>query len=759
VAPDAPSGSGRGSWILAVVAALTLLGGAGFFALSAFGAQGGAETPEEAVDALISSLNNEDFITMGEMIDPAERRTVVEPVITDVLPELIRIGVFSEDLDAAQVDGVDFNITNVTYEVGPLDGHPDVRLVWFTGGESTSTFTAADFPLGDALREFAGDDLEDDEQTTEMADDEVPMVLVERDGRWFVSMWHTVAETARIEAGQPIPGASARPQALGSDSPEAAVEAMINEFTDLDLEGLIGRLDPDEMDALYRYSPLFLEEAQQELDTLNEQAAEEGVSWEITGLEFDVDTNGDDAVVSILSGTLMVESPEFQMQLEFTQQRISASINGEIDGESFEGSLVLTPEQWRASGEFDDEIVDLEINFNHDTKLITMSGRGFDEQLEGSIDLSDEDCGKYDIIISGEIEAGCLTENGETVQSFVTVMEQLEEGFGSMSMKTRRTDGEWYMSPIGTSMDGMVSWLRNIEDDGFEQLLDSADLASSPLDLASGGVFPDLDDDGFIDPDFGPVIEPDDFPGTERVDFVIDPPVDPALFVDVLPALGEHAYTVPLTAGQVMGITVDAVEGGVDDPQVRIDGPSGSLAWADDEDGLNAALVFTAPEDGTYDIVVSAWDADGGTYELGVHVVGAGETPAIGSVDADGTLPTDIPEGTDTTLDLSAGEVVHRGDLTNGASDTFQIEVTAGSEWLISYEADPGTDIDPVLAVMDETALIIVENDDAVDANLGSSFDSQVLFVAPTDGSYVIDARAFAFSGSGGYTLTVTPTG
>ncbi|NNC80371.1 MAG: hypothetical protein HKN94_09500 [Acidimicrobiales bacterium] len=756
-APAAPSGSGRAPWVLAMIGALTLLLGGGFFALTAFGAQGGAESPEAAVDALIDSMNNEDFITMGEMIDPAERRTIIQPVITDVLPELVRVGVFADDLDPAQVDGVDFNITNVEYEIDGLVGHPDVRLVWFTDGSSTSTFTAAEFPLGDALREFAGDDLKDDQQTTAVVDDGVPMVLVERDGRWFVSMWHTVAETARVEADQPVPSAADRPLALGSASPHVAVESFIAEMTSLDLEGLIGRLDPEEMDALYRYSPLFLDEAQRELDSLNREVADAGVSWEITDLGFDVETNGDDAVVSIVAGTLLIESPDVQAQVHFSTQRIAATLSGEVDGEVFEGTIEMTPEQWRANGQFNGEVVELEITFNHDTDFIAMSGRGFDEVLEGTIDLSDLDCGSYNIIVSGEIEAGCLNENGESVQSFVTLMEQLEEGFDGMAVKTRRTEGEWYVSPIGTSMDGMVGWLRSIEDDGIEQMLDSAALAQTPLGLV-GGFSTINPDDSFVE--LSPTIEPDaGFASPDRVDFDIDPPAAPAVFVDLLPANGEHGYSMPLTAGQVVGVTVDGTDGGIQDPQVRIDGPTGSLAWADDEVGLNAALVFTAPTDGTYDIVVAAWDADPGVYELAVHVVASGDVPAIGSAGSDGSFRTEIPEGTTMSLDLSAGSLVHRGELTDGASDTFLVDVAAGSEWIISYEADASSTIDPYLSVLDESYTTVVENDDAVGVTLGSSYDSQVSFVAPADGTYVIEARSFGFTGGGSYTLTVTPAG
>ena len=88
---------------------------------------------------------------------------------------------------------------------------------------------------------------------------------MEEDGRWYLSLFYTSAESAREEAGdEDIPEEGVTPD--GGDSPEAAMDAILDAVEDLDLEAMIAALDPDEMQALQRYAPLFLDDAQAELD-------------------------------------------------------------------------------------------------------------------------------------------------------------------------------------------------------------------------------------------------------------------------------------------------------------------------------------------------------------------------------------------------------------------------------------------------------------------------------------------------------------
>ena len=52
----------------------------------------------------------------------------------------------------------------------------------------------------------------------------------------------------------------------GGDTPEAAMDTFLDAVADLDLRAMVAALNPDEFEALQRYAPLFIDEAQEELD-------------------------------------------------------------------------------------------------------------------------------------------------------------------------------------------------------------------------------------------------------------------------------------------------------------------------------------------------------------------------------------------------------------------------------------------------------------------------------------------------------------
>ncbi len=86
-----------------------------------------------------------------------------------------------------------------------------------------------------------------------------------KDGRWYLSAFYSIAETMRHDAGDPdIPTAGVALN--GGDSPEAAMDHMLDAVAGLDLDKVIGALNPDEFEALQRYAPLFTDDAQQALD-------------------------------------------------------------------------------------------------------------------------------------------------------------------------------------------------------------------------------------------------------------------------------------------------------------------------------------------------------------------------------------------------------------------------------------------------------------------------------------------------------------
>lgn len=651
-APPAPASS-KLPWFAAVAGALVLLVGGGFFALTAFAASGGADSPEAAADAMIEAANNEDFITIAELLEPSERRTIAEPMITEVLPELIRLGVLDDTADAGGVDGVDWEFTDVTYRVDPIAGHADMVHVFFTGGQAAAEFNSAEFPFSDAFRDRFGDEIEDEPRTTEeLANAEVPMVFVERDGRWYMSAMFTIAENARIEAGESLPSMAAMPPALGSPSPEAAVEAMITEMVELDLAGMIGRMDPEEMAVLYRYAPLFLQEGQDGLDELSNEMSESNASWDITEFDFDVDTDGDDASVAIRGFRFELTADEVDLSFTYGRDRISATIDA---GDSGRGSLEATPTSWVIEGVVEGDLIDIRVAIDPDGTMVSVEGSVGDTSFNGEVDF-DEDgvCSRYSASASdGTNEQGCLEDqlgggSSFIVNQYIGFFDNFGDEFGGGTVVARQTGGEWYVSPVTTVLDYYIDSLQQLDEGEFEKMLDSFDAASmagfgalDTVDGLGGGdpfsetaisddaifddeMFDDLDnsdfDSGFDDGGFG---EPamlnrssiEAVPPGERL--ISTGSIEPGFYDEV---------QIDVAAGDVLTITLQADPGSDLDTTLELFDPTGgNVASNDDADssvglGLFDSFVeFKVETAGVHVIEVRSFgDFGGGGYTLTV---------------------------------------------------------------------------------------------------------------------------------------------
>ena len=129
VHPD-PAGksSGRLLWFGAVAAGVLLLVGGSVFALRSFGAQDGAENPQAAVDQMLEGLDNNNLLEIAELIEPSERASFARPALTEILPEMQRIGAIPDDVDAGntQSSGLDISTEQVTSRIETLDGADDM---------------------------------------------------------------------------------------------------------------------------------------------------------------------------------------------------------------------------------------------------------------------------------------------------------------------------------------------------------------------------------------------------------------------------------------------------------------------------------------------------------------------------------------------------------------------------------------------------------------------------------------------------------
>jgi hypothetical protein len=286
--PDAPGTKRRMAIGLAVVVVLI----AGTFALVNL-AGADENSPTDPVREMIEAAEARDIIGILEQIDPGERDAVRGP-LEDMVDELNRLDVF-EDASLEEFTGYELEVEDLELEATEVrDGLQAVRI---TSGTSTQRFNADDLPLGGFVRDLTDDLDNPSEGTSELAeedDDEAPIVVVERGGRWYVSFGYSIAEGARRADGRSIEELGDGVEPDGADSAEDAVREFMLAAADLDPRRLIELLPPDELGAVQDYAGMFIEEAEG-LGAFARRA----VKLDISTLELDADTDGDHALVKV----------------------------------------------------------------------------------------------------------------------------------------------------------------------------------------------------------------------------------------------------------------------------------------------------------------------------------------------------------------------------------------------------------------------------------------------------------------------------
>ena len=293
---DGPSeGRSRGkATMIGAIVGVTALVAAGAFAvvkITGNDTDGGAASPSDVGTSLTTALDNEDFLGVIDLLLPGERDTFREPMI-EFVDHLSRLEILSDDADLSKIGGLDIQFTDVSVREEPTNV-ADISNVYLSGSSTVSVDGDA-VPLGDLLIDelFDGErpDMDAEPESAEFED--TRLTVVERDGRWYLSAFYSVAEQARTDSGSEddIPETGVEP--AGADSPEGALDQLFAAVSTLDLEDMIATLDPSEAEALQRYAPLFLDEAQSELDDL-------GIDWSISDTAYTVTGEGSRRSVSV----------------------------------------------------------------------------------------------------------------------------------------------------------------------------------------------------------------------------------------------------------------------------------------------------------------------------------------------------------------------------------------------------------------------------------------------------------------------------
>jgi hypothetical protein len=286
VAADRPTGRARRAGVIAAITAL--IGAGGFTTYSFLGASndGGAATPEEAVQTFVSAMEHEDVLGIIDVTLPeevAELRAAVDSITADAE----RVDLLTDDFNPSGVQGLDLGIDDLVLETNFLEG--GLATVTATSGTFTASFDPAAFPFGEQIRGLLDEAQPVDTAVIDLAQTEPDplLVTVERDGRWYVSPEFTIAEYVRRANGWEIPGAVSRTP-VGFDSPEAAATGFYDRLASLDVQSAMDTFAPGE-DAFAWLAQSWIADAQAAID----RGREEGWSVAVSGLTYETIGAGD----------------------------------------------------------------------------------------------------------------------------------------------------------------------------------------------------------------------------------------------------------------------------------------------------------------------------------------------------------------------------------------------------------------------------------------------------------------------------------
>ncbi len=209
-------------------------------------------------------------------------------------------------------------------------------------------------------------------------------------------------------------------------------------------------------------------------------------------------------------------------------------------------------------------------------------------------------------------------------------------------------------------------------------------------------------------------------------------------------------------AGDVVTITMQTVTGDLDPYLYLLDAAGNELTYNDDADDTsvgqyNAQIArFTLPATGLYTIRATRFAEESGSssgdYRLRLESGGAAQPVVSGPAATVGTI--------------QIGQTV-TGQITNAAyQQDWAFEGAAGDMVTITM-VGTNDDLDPYLTLLDSAGMELAYNDDSA-LPLRRSLDSQLTFVLPASGRYIIRASRYAGSdgsSSGAYSLTLSAGG
>ena len=219
-------------------------------------------SPGDIVRDLLEATAAGNLTRAMDTLDPVERAAIA-PSLSTIVDDLKKIGVVDQSADLTRVTGLVATFHRVSTRTESLAAvRPGLAAVVFTHGTATVHLTMSGLPLSALVKgvvaKLAPAVVTRTARLGGPGAAARPLVTIQRNGSWYVSLGYTVAEQARRSAGLPLPSAAASIPAWGASSPVALAQALVSAATHGDERTLVELTDPRLDGALHDYAPLFI---------------------------------------------------------------------------------------------------------------------------------------------------------------------------------------------------------------------------------------------------------------------------------------------------------------------------------------------------------------------------------------------------------------------------------------------------------------------------------------------------------------------
>lgn len=298
VPPTARGGGAPVGKIVAIGGVVLALLAAGFVAWHFFWPRGGAASPEEAAETLLTSAAAQDPVGVIDMMSPAEVEGL-DDVYEAAFERAEDEGLVEGD---ALTDALEIELSDLEFDVDELGD--DLARVTLEGGRYEVTWDPDKLPERlDFLAEASEDESEsgdlEDLYAEELGGVEPYVMTVQVDGRWYVSLLGTYADVIYTEADKEIGEdfeladpdydlASEDVDPITGEDPEEVIENLVDAVNSGDAEELLANLPEDLVKPLRPYLPV-IEDLQEEGDW----GVENGLSVSADDLDLSTEELGD----------------------------------------------------------------------------------------------------------------------------------------------------------------------------------------------------------------------------------------------------------------------------------------------------------------------------------------------------------------------------------------------------------------------------------------------------------------------------------